>query len=51
MASSKSFIKMNSQTDAVFSMDRKLDRNDSFKGSQMSDVMSDDNFGPLRNIT
>jgi len=50
MASSKSFIKMNSQTDAV-ALSARLDRNDSLKGSQISDVMSDDNFGPLRNIT
>ncbi|CAG7730913.1 unnamed protein product [Allacma fusca] len=51
MATSKSFIKMNSQTDSVSSLDRKLDRNDSLRGSQMSDVMSDDTSGPLRNIT
>lgn len=51
MATSKSFIKMNSQTDSLSAADRKFDRNDSLKGSQISDVMSDDNFGPLRNIT
>ncbi|CAL8084386.1 unnamed protein product [Orchesella dallaii] len=50
MASSKSFIKMNSQTDSV-AAERRFDRNDSLKGSQISDIMSDDNLGPLRNIT
>lgn len=50
MASSKSFIKMNSQTDTV-AAERRFDRNDSLKGSQISDIMSDDNLGPLRNIT
>ncbi len=43
---------MNSQTDSLALAERsKFDRNDSLKGSQISDVMSDDNFGPLRNIT
>ena len=51
MASSKSFIKMNSQTDSVTSLDRKFDRNDSLRGSQLSDIMTDDNLGALKNIT
>jgi nitric-oxide synthase len=68
MASSKSFIKMNSQAEsssgggaaggagtggggggASSSSSSRLERGDSLKGS--SDVMSDDNGGPLRNIT
>ena len=51
MQSSKSFIKMNSQQDSVTSAERKFDRNDSLRGSQLSDIMSDDTLGPLKNIT
>ncbi|XP_067008227.1 nitric oxide synthase, salivary gland [Anabrus simplex] len=50
MASSKSFIKANSQTElAGLQTERKLDRLDSLKGS-VSDVMSEDTFGPLSNV-
>lgn len=50
MASSKSFIKANSQTElAGLQVDRKLDRLDSLRGS-VSDIMSEDTFGPLSNV-
>ncbi|KAG8222258.1 hypothetical protein J437_LFUL001456 [Ladona fulva] len=55
MASSKSFIKMNSQTEVMTSgasgtgEKKTLDRIDSLRGS-VSDVMSEDNFGPLSNV-
>jgi hypothetical protein len=50
MATSKSFIKANSQTElAGQQADRKLDRLDSLRGS-VSDVMAEDTFGPLSNV-
>ncbi|KAK7869083.1 hypothetical protein R5R35_000802 [Gryllus longicercus] len=50
MASSKSFIKANSQTElAGLQAERRLDRLDSLKGS-VSDIMSEDTFGPLSNV-
>ncbi|KAF4518200.1 hypothetical protein B566_EDAN005925 [Ephemera danica] len=49
MGSSKSFIKANSQADSASVPERKLDRLDSLRGS-VSDVMSEDNFGPLSNV-
>jgi nitric-oxide synthase len=48
MGSSKSFIKANSQAEPS-APERKLDRLDSLRGS-VSDVMSEDNFGPLSNV-
>jgi len=50
MATSKSFIKANSQTElAGQQAERKLDRLDSLRGS-VSDVMAEDTFGPLSNV-
>ncbi|XP_046390490.1 nitric oxide synthase-like protein isoform X2 [Ischnura elegans] len=62
LAASKSFIKMNSQTEQMSASgaasgggssgggDKKtLDRLDSLRGS-VSDIMSEDNFGPLSNV-
>ncbi|KAJ9597797.1 hypothetical protein L9F63_011405 [Diploptera punctata] len=50
MATSKSFIKANSQTELAGQHgDRKLDRLDSLRGS-ISDMMSEDTFGPLSNV-
>lgn len=50
MATSKSFIKANSQTElAGQQADRRLDRLDSLRGS-VSDVMAEDTFGPLSNV-
>ncbi|EEB12398.1 Nitric-oxide synthase, salivary gland, putative [Pediculus humanus corporis] len=46
LASSKSFIKLNSQVEPN---PPQLDRLDSMKGS-MSDVMAEDTFGPLGNV-
>lgn len=48
MATSKSFIKVNSQTEVVQS-NRKLDRLDSLRGS-VSDALTDDTFGTLSNV-
>ncbi|XP_044753718.1 nitric oxide synthase-like protein isoform X2 [Coccinella septempunctata] len=47
MASSKSFIKANSQTE--FTAMKKLDRLDSLKGST-NETLLEDNFGPLSNV-
>lgn len=47
MASSKSFIKANSQTD--MSAKRNLDRLDSLRGS-VGDNVAEDTFGPLSNV-
>ncbi|CAG2057144.1 unnamed protein product [Timema podura] len=50
MASSKSFIKANSQTElACQHTERRLDRLESLRGS-VSDVMAEDTFGPLSNV-
>jgi nitric-oxide synthase, brain len=50
IGTSKSFIKVNSQVDTAHSTEKKtLDRLDSLRGS-VSDVMSEDNFGPLNNV-
>ncbi|KAK6625189.1 hypothetical protein RUM43_005480 [Polyplax serrata] len=46
LASSKSFIKLNSQAEPTHP---NLDRLDSMKGS-LSDVMAEDTFGPLGNV-
>ncbi|KAB0794374.1 hypothetical protein PPYR_11213 [Photinus pyralis] len=46
LASSKSFIKMNSQSDNI----KKLRRYDSLRGSSITDVLVEDNFGPLSNV-
>lgn len=46
MASSKSFIKANSQIDINV---RRLDRYDSVKGS-VSETILEDDFGPLSNV-
>lgn len=48
LASSKSFIKLNSQVEPTGHPQR-LDRLDSMKGS-VSDVMAEDTFGPLSNV-
>nr|CAD7260092.1 unnamed protein product [Timema shepardi] len=51
MASSKSFIKANSQTElACQHTERRLDRLESLRGS-VSDVMAEDTFGPLSNVS
>ncbi|XP_065334274.1 nitric oxide synthase-like protein isoform X2 [Cloeon dipterum] len=50
MGTSKSFIKANSQVDTEKVVEKRpLDRLDSLRGS-VSDVMSEDNFGPLNNV-
>ncbi|XP_059483538.1 nitric oxide synthase-like protein isoform X3 [Neocloeon triangulifer] len=50
MGTSKSFIKANSQVDTEKTVEKRpLDRLDSLRGS-VSDVMSEDNFGPLNNV-
>ncbi|KAF5278426.1 hypothetical protein FQA39_LY05915 [Lamprigera yunnana] len=48
MASSKSFIKVNSQSD--IKTVRKFERLDSLRGSSLSDHLIEDNFGPLSNV-
>lgn len=48
MATSKSFIKVNSQSDITNA--RKLDRWDSLRGGSVSDTLIEDNFGPLNNV-
>lgn len=48
MATSKSFIKVNSQSD--IQNIRKLDRLDSLRGGSVSDPLTEDNFGPLSNV-
>lgn len=47
MATSKSFIKVNSQSDITTS--KKLDRLDSLRGS-VSEPLLEDTFGPLSNV-
>lgn len=47
MASSKSFIKANSQSE--FAIHKKLDRLDSLRGST-TETLLEDNFGPLSNV-
>jgi nitric-oxide synthase, brain len=49
IGTSKSFIKVNSQVDTHSTEKKTLDRLDSLRGS-VSDVMSEDNFGPLNNV-
>lgn len=49
MATSKSFIKANSQSDVTSGANRPLDRLDSLRGS-VSDPLSEDTFGPLSNV-
>jgi len=49
VGTSKSFIKANSQIDKHPNEKKTLDRLDSLRGS-VSDVMSEDNFGPLNNV-
>lgn len=48
MATSKSFIKANSQTDMTAI--KKLDRLDSLRGSSLSEPLLEDTFGPLSNV-
>ena len=63
MASSKSFIKANSQSEMPRALGgpasggsispggpRALNRLDSMRGGSVSDYMSEDNFGPLSNV-
>lgn len=47
MATSKSFIKANSQSDMAAA--KKLDRLDSLRGS-LSEPLIEDTFGPLSNV-
>lgn len=51
MATSKSFIKANSQSE-LGSIHRKLDRLDSLRGgsSSISEPLLEDTFGPLSNV-
>lgn len=49
MATSKSFIKANSQSDVTSGVNRQLDRLDSLRGS-VSDPLSEDTFGQLSNV-
>lgn len=49
MASSKSFIKLNSQYEPGGG-GRKLDRLDSMRGGSASDFMGEDILGPLNNV-
>ncbi|CAH1105276.1 unnamed protein product [Psylliodes chrysocephalus] len=49
MATSKSFIKVNSQSD-IPSKSKKLDRLNSLRGSLLSEPLLDDSFGPLSNV-
>ncbi|CAH1168649.1 unnamed protein product [Phyllotreta striolata] len=49
MATSKSFIKVNSQSDLP-AKSKKLDRLNSLRGSLLSEPLLDDSFGPLSNV-
>nr|CAI5859008.1 unnamed protein product [Callosobruchus analis] len=49
MASSKSFIKANSQTE-ISTSSKKLDRLNSLRGSVLSEPLIEDTFGPLSNV-
>nr|XP_023011652.1 nitric oxide synthase [Leptinotarsa decemlineata] len=49
MASSKSFIKANSQSE-IATRNKKLDRLNSLRGSVLSEPLIEDTFGPLSNV-
>ncbi|KAJ8975785.1 hypothetical protein NQ317_005167, partial [Molorchus minor] len=49
MATSKSFIKANSQSE-ISTVNKKLDRLNSLRGSVLSEPLIEDTFGPLSNV-
>lgn len=49
MATSKSFIKANSQSE-IPQVNKKLDRLNSLRGSVLSEPLIEDTFGPLSNV-
>ncbi|KAJ8968172.1 hypothetical protein NQ314_002429, partial [Rhamnusium bicolor] len=49
MATSKSFIKANSQSE-ISTINKKLDRLNSLRGSVLSEPLIEDTFGPLSNV-